>query len=93
MTKLLKLVDQTYNHVTKPCRDINNIFSFERKANGHIIFQLNCLKQSTTEETVASLRKLMKGKALRKHSLHEKTAASFLLKLFISSLKKARASV
>jgi len=28
--------------------------------------------------------KLMKGKALRKHSLHEKTAASALLKLFIS---------
>jgi len=27
----------------------------------------------------------MKGKALRKHSLHEKTAASGLLKLFISS--------
>jgi len=27
----------------------------------------------------------MKGKALRKHSLHEKTAASFLLKLFICS--------
>jgi len=27
--------------------------------------------------------KLMKGKALRKHSLHEKTAASVLLKLFI----------
>ena len=26
--------------------------------------------------------KLMKGKALRKHSLHEKTAASVLLKLF-----------
>jgi len=26
----------------------------------------------------------MKGKALRKHSLHEKTAASVLLKLFIS---------
>jgi len=31
------------------------------------------------------LIKLMKGKALRKHSLHEKTAASVLLKLFISS--------
>jgi len=30
-------------------------------------------------------KKLMKGKALRKHSLHEKTAASVLLKLFISS--------
>jgi len=30
-------------------------------------------------------RKLMKGKALRKHSLHEKIAASVLLKLFISS--------
>ena len=29
--------------------------------------------------------KLMKGKALRKHSLYEKTAASVLLKLFISS--------
>ena len=28
--------------------------------------------------------KLMKGKAVRKHSLHEKTAASVLLKLFIS---------
>jgi len=28
--------------------------------------------------------KLMKGKALRKHSLHEKTAASVLLKLFTS---------
>ena len=31
-----------------------------------------------------SYNKLMKGKALRKHSLHEKTAASVLLKLFIS---------
>jgi len=30
------------------------------------------------------LIKLMKGKALRKHSLHEKTAAVVLLKLFIS---------
>jgi len=29
--------------------------------------------------------KLMKGKALGKHSLHEKTTASVLLKLFISS--------
>jgi len=28
--------------------------------------------------------KLMKEKALRKHSLHKKTAASVLLKLFIS---------
>ena len=31
--------------------------------------------------------KLMKGKALRKHSLHEKTAASVLLKLFISIIE------
>jgi len=30
------------------------------------------------------IKKLMKGKVLRKHSLHEKTAASVLLKLFIS---------
>jgi len=29
--------------------------------------------------------KLMKGKALEKHSMHETTAASVLLKLFISS--------
>ena len=29
--------------------------------------------------------KLMKGKTVRKQSLHEKTAASFLLKLFVSS--------
>ena len=29
--------------------------------------------------------KLMKGKALMKHSLHEKSAASVLLKLFIRS--------
>jgi len=34
--------------------------------------------------------KLMKGKALRKHSLHEKTAASVLLKLFISLLLLVR---
>ena len=34
---------------------------------------------------IESKIKLMKGKALRKHSLHEKTAASVLLKLFISS--------
>ena len=32
----------------------------------------------------SNLIKLMKGKAPRKHSLHEKTAASVLLKLFIS---------
>ena len=32
-----------------------------------------------------SYNKLMKGKALRKHNLHEKTAAPVLLKLFISN--------
>ena len=37
-----------------------------------------------TEQLIKTI-KLMKGKALRKHSLHEKTAASVLLKLFISS--------
>jgi len=31
--------------------------------------------------------KLMKGMALRKHSLYEKTAASVLLKLFTSGYK------
>ena len=35
-------------------------------------------------ETSYNKLKLMKGKALRKHSLHKKTAASVLLKLFIS---------
>jgi len=39
----------------------------------------------TIEYTCREIKKLMKGKALRKHSLHEKTAASVLLKLFISS--------
>jgi len=42
---------------------------------------------SSTVQTSDSLMcfiKLMKGGALRKHSLHEKTAASVLLKLFIS---------
>jgi len=34
-----------------------------------------------------SYNKLMKGKALRKHSLHEKTAASVLLKLFITQMR------
>jgi len=33
--------------------------------------------------------KLMKGKALRKQSLHEKTAASVLLKLFFTEMKDA----
>ena len=37
-----------------------------------------------TFQSYVYLFKLMKGKALRKHSLHEKTAASVLLKLFIS---------
>ena len=35
--------------------------------------------------SIISENKLMKGIALRKHCQHEKTAASVLLKLFISS--------
>ena len=42
-----------------------------------------CIFKSLIENTENN--KLMKGKALRKHCLHEKTAASVLLKLFISS--------
>ena len=38
----------------------------------------------TVKHTRRIVIKLMKGKALRKHRLHEKTAASVLLKLFIS---------
>ena len=41
------------------------------------------IHQSSLQFSVSKI-KLMKGKALRKHSLHEKTAASVLLKLFIS---------
>ena len=37
-----------------------------------------------TAETVSLFIIFLKGKAPRKHSLHEKTAASVLLKLFIS---------
>ena len=40
-----------------------------------------------TANTIELYIKLMKGKALRKHSLHEKTAASVLLKLFISGIE------
>ena len=36
---------------------------------------------------VVSLIKLIKEKAIRKHSMHRKTAASVLLKLFISGKK------
>jgi len=43
------------------------------------ILRLTWLLQNKTKQN-----KLMKGKALRKHSLNEKTAASVLLKLFIS---------
>jgi len=42
------------------------------------------ISMRVTHCVFVSKLKLMKGKALRKHSLHEKTAASVLLKLFIS---------
>jgi len=42
------------------------------------------MSQTQTMYILLGNIKLMKGKALRKHSLHEKTAASVLLKLFIS---------
>jgi len=42
-------------------------------------------KRLYTGEFVGSFMKLMKRKALRKPNLHEKTAASVLLKLLISS--------
>jgi len=40
--------------------------------------------QTQKSQFYQHVSKLMKGKALRKHSLHGKTAASVLLKLFIS---------
>ena len=43
------------------------------------------LEQMQNQQRILHNIKLMKGKALRKHSLHEKTAASVLLKPFISS--------
>jgi len=46
----------------------------------------NILKWSFTEQYI----KLMKGKALRNRSLHGKTAASALLKLFISGNEKCQ---
>jgi len=50
---------------------------------GHqYLFQACAVEKNLIEDV--SIIKLMKGKALRKHSLHEKTAASVLLKLFIS---------
>jgi len=44
--------------------------------------------QKRVNSIVSMLTKLMKGKAVRKHSLHEKTAASALLKLFIGGNEK-----
>jgi len=51
--------------------------------------KMQSIKQSLQTICIFDLPfvKLMKGKALRKHSLHEKTAASVLLKLFISGNK------
>jgi len=59
-----------------------------------IMIQLNVVNTAAQLDNVASNEhlpnisqcqiKLMKGKALWKNSLHEKTAASVLLKLFIS---------
>jgi len=43
----------------------------------------NHFKTDIMEIKIQISIKLMKGKALRKHSLHEKTADSVLLKLFI----------
>jgi len=44
-----------------------------------------CSKREHLPKSTEHILKLMKGKALRKRSLYEKTAASVLLKLFISS--------
>ena len=49
----------------------------------HALF-LKRFARSQTKHLKRSYNKLMKGKTLRKHSLHEKTSASVLLKLFIS---------
>jgi len=51
---------------------------------GHNNAQSLILKLDHPIELYIFNNKLMKGKALRKHSLHEKTEASVLLKLFIS---------
>jgi len=45
-----------------------------------VCFSVKCKKHLSK----FNINNVMKGKALRKHSLHEKTAASVLLKLFIS---------
>jgi len=44
----------------------------------------SCSKTLKDQLSILFIFKLMKGKALRKHSMHEKTAASVLLKPFIS---------
>ena len=57
-----------------------NIFYY---AKTFIMFQNGMY--ATLFRIVIFLIKLMKGKAIRKHSMHEQTAASVLLKLFINS--------
>jgi len=50
-----------------------------------LCFQLSPSNKRISPLNVGSIIKLMKGKALRKHSLYQKTAALVLLKPFISS--------
>jgi len=56
------------------------------KAQSNTSITFHCFSSSNIDifTEVHSWIKLMKGKALGKHSLHEKKAASVLLKLFIS---------
>ena len=74
------------------CLCIGTFYYFLSASEHNIQLKIVCVKLRGTREyvVVVSIRpiKLMKKKALRKHSLHGKIAVSVLLKPFISGNEK-----
>ena len=69
--------------VSKRNFQIKSCMKLQRRDLSYLLY--NIISRTCTTCTVVRIIKLMKGKALSKHSLHDKTAASVLLKPFISS--------
>jgi len=77
LSKCLNNLQNTTNTIKQENIDdlVHSIFTY---------FTERAKKEIILEEIDKAIN-LMKGKAVRKYSLHEKTAASVLLKMFISS--------
>jgi len=70
--------------VNRPIRSLH-LCSHRYFDQSEVCFHVYSGMSTNTNMYLLIIIKLTKGKALRKHSLHEKTATSVLLKLFISS--------